>query len=292
MDEYKLSKDIIKLAIENKEIETLRLWTILRTIQHGRSGLFTLDDLVDILLADFGYKSLKRTPKNATNIKKFKKQKYKKLRNSIFFTYSNGDLFRINSQKKLLINYKGNASTQVFTMPGFTISSSRAFMDAYIGIVLTNTRYANETSGKIINCTPRRIQQATARNHESGLFPKQHRKIIEPFATLEKAKAKQLEIINHGIFVNDPFPYKGGYAIAVSTSNQYTANVLRRFKGKLSKREYTQGTTPNKLKSAFRGRGTTENRYYYEEKLNGKCLEFDRRHYSLNAFILDHSKIL
>jgi hypothetical protein len=290
METYKLSKHIVKLAAENKELENLRLWSILRSYSHSHKGIFHLDELAEHLFK-IGQKSLEKIPKNISDINKWKKNKHREFKNSIFFEHIKNDSFRFKGQKSILLTYRKNVNTEIYVIPGLTMSTRQAFLDTCIGIILNKRTYSNKTAAKIFSCSPRRIQQGTARNDKSGLFPKQHRKIIESFGTFKEAKEKQIELADHGIYSSNPFSYRGSTAITVNTSNKYFSNVLRRYKGKRNK-AHTQATGEKVVswfKPAFKGKGIKEAREYQENRLNAKILEFNTKVYNLNAFISDHS---
>lgn len=284
-----LSKDILKAALYKKEpLENLRNWLILREDWNKRSGLFSPAENIQVL-EKRGYKSLKDTG----NRNKFIAAKNKAFNNSIFFTPLKKDLFRFNSSKKVLIEYKGNTKTIEYAIPESHLNNKKLFLDFCIGVYLHKLNCSNKKAAAEFNVTPRRIQLATHRNDIAGLFPKQQRKVLEIFPDRLQALKMADTMKAQGIFTSKPFHfYKNDYAISVNTTNQYYSGVLRRKKAKFQNNGKAQQTTEFKpwFKPLFKGKTAADMRTKLEDKLQAKILTFNNSHYSLGNFILDHSK--
>jgi len=284
------SIDILNAALYNKEpLENLRNWLILRKDWNHRSGQFTLAENVHVL-QNRGYKSLGDTG----NRNKLIAAKNKAFTQSIFFTPLKPDLFRFNSQKKVLIDYKGNTKTTEYKIPESHLNNKKLFLDFCIGMYLLKHRFSNQKAAAAFNVTPRRIQLATHRNNAAGLFPKRQRKVLEIFPNKSEAFKMANDMKSHGIYISKPFQfYKTDYAIAVNTTNEYFAGVLRRKKGKFQNTGKAQQTTAKFkpwFKPLFKGKTAKSKREQLEGKLQSKVLKFNDSVYSLGDFILDHSK--
>jgi hypothetical protein len=267
-----LSRELAKIATERKELANFRDYTALRSCNFIR-GEFTLRDLARI------YK--------ISNTSKFIKQRYKKFINSIFFVHTKGDRFRYVSYKRILIKYNNTANSMIYHLPGFAISTQRAFNDACIGICI-GKEMSNDKAVKTLKFQKRRIQYATARNNDNGLIYKTIRKVVEPFGTFEDAKLTQIEAVKDGIYCGNPFRFKGSYAIALNRTNRYSSNISRRYKGKALKKAHETNETERKYKPAFRGKGARLTREKYENQYGCKFYEF-AKNYSFHRFIEDYA---
>jgi hypothetical protein len=278
-----ISRDAVKIAIEKNEKENFRIYTILRQANISR-GEFFVGQLAGML-------SNKIDPSNR---KKLIHNLYSKLNKSIFFEHIEGNKFRIVSQKKILIKHKGNSKTTVFRVPLCTVSSRQRFRDIIIGLYI-GTGKSNETASKAFNCSVRRIQLATARNHKAGLILKQIRRKIEVFETLEEAREAKDKCQQIGIITSNAFSYKRGYAISVGHTNSYSLMFSRRYKGIKTRKKHkgiiTCATTQNWTRPAFTGAGYKYAKQYFEKKYKCKFLEFNHKYDTLDNFVSRYADI-
>lgn len=283
-----LSKDIIKACLESGEsIETLRNWVILRKDCNGRSGLFTLQDNISVL-KNRGYKSLN----NKSNVNKFNVARSEMFYNSILFTPLKNGLFKFNSEKKVLINYKGNRSTVKYKIPESYLNNKRLFLDFCIGVYAAYSGFGNKRVAEAFKITGRRVQTATSRNDTEGLFLKEQRKVLEFFPDSSQALKMAYNLKEQGIISSKPFQFNKDYAISLNTSNKITPLVLRRVNGKSRKvsghTQRTERSVERWFKPVFQGKGIRDIKCYWEDKLNAKVLMFNESVYKLGDFISKH----
>ena len=249
--------------------------------------MFTLDENISVL-KNRGYKSLT----DKSNVNKFNLARTELFYNSILFTPIKKGLFKFNSEKKVLIDYKSSCTTIKYKIPAEYINSKRMFLDFCIGMYSDKTGYCNATIAAAFQITERRVQQATSRNDLKGLFPKQQRKVLEFFPDRVQALKMRSKLKSQGIISSKPFQFHKDIAISLNTSNRIFSNVLNCKKGKAA--FYPAHVQPTNEKSVkwfkpvFNGKGIRDIRQSWEDKLNAKILMFNESVYGLQDFINKH----
>jgi hypothetical protein len=233
MQEFRVNRNLLKLIYkEDETLEAYRLYVIARTHFSKRSGLFSLDDLCDILHEIYGYSSLhsgkgnKRLP--------FKRKLEKRFKESSLFRRTFDGRYIVTAEKKLLLRIKGTDKSSWYMVPGIeTILTKRLFRDFCVGIMLSGNKFrANKNIAANCECSVRRIQYATARNHKSGHFIKQYNFIEDisgSYKYIERLRAELFTL--HGISTPKPFRYKSVWVLRLNAPNSYKTMVLCGVKG-------------------------------------------------------------
>ncbi len=216
-----------------------------------RSGLFSLDELCDILHVEYGYRSLHNRPGNKR--KRFKQNLEEQLSESILFRRAPDGRYILNSEKKILIKYKGASKSSWYQLPNKSyLENKKIFQDYCIGAMLSGNRFrANKNISKYCGLTVRRVQYATRRNHVTCLFRKQYNYIETlsgDYKTIEKARAELFNIHD----ITSPLlskKYGPQWVLRLNAPNTYRSFVLSGVKG------YTAQPTGSQGKKARAGSG-------------------------------------
>ena len=230
----RISRGIIKLSrSRGSDLEDYRYYCIARHHYALRSGIFSLDELCDILHAEYDYTSLHRRPGN--DRRRFKQRLIGIIQVSALFSELLDGRYKANSEKGLLSRYnKGHNKSMWYEIPDKSIlSSKKAFFDFCVGSLLAGNRFrANKNIAEHCGVSVRRIQYATSRNHKSGTFIK-HYNFLEGFtgtySDVEKFRAIIFNV--HGITSPLPKKHKKEWVMRLNAPNTYRANTLCGIKG-------------------------------------------------------------
>jgi len=232
--QVRLNRNLLKLVVklEQGDVESYRLYAIARAHFSGRSGVFSLDDLCDVLHRHYGYKSLHRRPGNKRA--PFKGKLAKRFAASSLFRQAPDGRYVINAERKVLNQYKGTTKSSWYELPSpAVLAKKRDFSDFCIGIMLAGNRFrANKNVAGYCCRTVRRVQLATMRNNANDTFIKQYNFIegkTGPYKEIERQRAVLLNI--HGITSPLPSRYKDEWILRLNAPNSYQTLVLSGVKG-------------------------------------------------------------
>jgi hypothetical protein len=280
-----LSRDLIKIAIENNELNNYNNYLKLQK-SNLPCGQFTLLQLAQIT----NHKSLK----NKSNFNRWKSVTYKQLIGSEFVCHVKGDTFQIISWKKILVKHKGNAKTSFYRVPLCAISTRQAFKDRCIGLFIGREK-SNKTAANAFKCSERRVQFATSRNNKVSLITKQARRKIEVFKTQVEAQKAMEKCNDIGVNTSNVFKYKLEYGISVGHTNSYQILISRRYKGikarKRAEDSKTCARSENWTRPAFTGASQKYAKQYFEKKHKCKFVEFNHKYYTLDDFAHTYSEV-
>jgi len=288
----RISRGIIKLArSRGSNLDDYRYYVIARHHYALRSGIFSLDELCDILHAEYGYTSLHRRPGN--DRKRFKQRITVIIQESVLFTELSDGRFKANSEKGLLSRYnKGHNKSMWYEIPEKSIlSSKKRFFDFCVGSLLAGNRFrANKNIAEHCGVSVRRIQYATSRNHKNGTFIK-HYNFLEGFTgTYQDVEKFRAIIFNvHGITSPLPRKHKMEWVMRLNAPNTYRAGTLCGIKGDCAQPIVTQ---VRKEACWFipvieRDRQTK----LFDESYDNRWF-FNDRVYNTDRYIQDNSKFL
>lgn len=229
----RVSRSIIKIVKhQGGNFDDYRYYVIARHHFALRSGIFSLDELCDILHDEHGYKSVHRRPGN--DRRRFKARLAEILGNSILFTLLEDGRYKTNSERRLLARYNGGSRTGWYELSDPAIlGSRRLFFDFCVGSLLAGNKFrANKNIANYCSCTVRRIQYATSRNHKEHRFHKRFNFIEDFSGTWEDVQKFRAILLNvHGITSPEPVRIKGGWMVRLNAPNTYSAFVLSGVKG-------------------------------------------------------------
>ena len=234
MQGIRINRNLLKLTykLEQGSIEPYRLYVIARAHFYKRAGIFSLDELCDVLHLYYGYKSLHKRPGN-------KRAKYRArfteiLGASFLFRQAPDGRFILNSERKLLNKHRGTTKSSWYELPSpEVLASKQAFSDFCIGSMLAGNKFrANKNIAGYCSCTVRRIQFATARNHSNDTFSKQFNFIHDISGSYKAVERTRAELLNiHGITSPLPVRYKDEWVLRLNAPNSYRSLVMSGVKG-------------------------------------------------------------
>lgn len=287
----RLSRGIIKILRKNGgDVDEYRYYVVARLHFARRSGIFSTDELCDLLHVEFGYASLHRDPGN--DRRRFKARLSRLLDGSILFTAMDDGRYKINAERRILSRYNGGSRTGWYALDDPSVLGSRGrFFDFCVGALLAGNKFrANKNIARYCGCTVRRIQYATSRNHKEGLFHKRFNFIEDFSGTWEEVQKFRAVLLNvHGI--TSPLPVKvkkGLWALRLNAPNTYSAFVLSGVKGDRAqpticpvRREqcwFVPVPERNKQLKLFE---ESQKRWYFNDRI-----------YDADRYVQDHSRYL
>jgi len=255
-----------------------------------RAGIFSLDELCDVLNRHYGYKSLHRKPGN-------KRATYRKryttiLGASFLFRQAPDGRYILNSERKMLNKHRGTTKSSWYELPSpEVLASKQAFNDFCIGALLAGNKFrANRNIATYCGCTVRRIQFATARNHRGGTYNKQFNFIHDISGTYQAVERTRAELLNiHGITSPLPVQHKDEWVLRLNAPNSYRSLVMSGVKGYAAR-----PTAPRKEKSEcwftpIRQKFRQLELFQKDERKNWV---FKTGVYSINDYVRDNSGLL
>lgn len=286
-------------------IDEYRYYVIVRHNFSHRSGIFSLDELCDIMHSDYSYSSLHNGPGN--DRRRYKQRLREMFVESFLFTPLDDGRFKINSERKLLIQYNGGNKTGWYEINDSSIlASQKAFFDFCVGTLLSGNMFrANKNIAKYCGCSVRRIQHATSRNHKNKRFRKTYNFIEDFSGTWEDVQKFRAILLNvHHITSPLPFKKKGQWHVRLNAPNTYSACVFSGVKGHKAKptesplRKEECWFIPVKeikdlkrnMKKNKRPRKTKD--IETDTEISAKRWNFNERVYNADRYVNDHSGFL
>ena len=291
----RISRGIIKLArSRGSNLEDYRYYCIARHHYALRSGIFSLDELCDLLHVEYDYASLHRRPGN--DRRRFKQRLTAIIQNSELFTELLDGRFKANSEKGLLSRYnKGHNKSMWYEIPDKAIlSSKKQFFDFCVGSLLAGNRFrANKNIAEHCGVSVRRIQYATSRNHKSGTFIKRYN-FLEDFSGSSKDVEKFRAILFnvHGISSPLPRKYRKEWVVRLNAPNTYRANTLCGIKGDRAQPMAVHVSKKVKESSWFIPAIEMKKSKLISDYSDDKRWIFNDSVYNANRYIQDNSKYL
>jgi hypothetical protein len=286
----RVNRGICKLIAETGgNFNDYRLYLIARAHFSGRSGIFSINELCDILNLHYGYTSLSRLPGN--DRKGFIRRTKPVFDGSFLFSPLSDGRYRIESERKILSRLgKVKRSSWFLAVDIDIILSRRKFADFCVGTMLAGNKFrANRNIAQQCGCTVRRIQYATSRNHRSRLFHKQYNHVeVKVGSHTDVMRTRAHLLAEHGI--TSPLPRRMSprdWVLTLNAPNSYRAIVLSGVKGR--KAQATGIIAQRKDESWFTMQRDekVKRRQYIEEK---PCRwHFNEKKYDFGRYITDHS---
>ena len=293
MQGIRLNRNLLKLVqVRGGDIETYRFYLIVRASFQFRSGIFSTDELMDVLFSDYNYSSLHHRPGNGRRL----------IKNRLVALFDASFLFRkcpdgryiARSERRILREMKGTDKSSWYEIPAVSLSSKGAFRDFSIGVLASGNRFrSNRKLASYCNCTVRRIQAATANNHKKGYFHKTYNFIEEKTASKETIDRERGFLMNlHGITSPLPTRYKGEWILRLNAPNAYRCLLLSGVKGFAQATENT-GTQTGPGKCWFTPVKTQKRvPSLFREYEDSRRWVFNERHYTFDRYVQDNSKYL
>jgi hypothetical protein len=282
----------VKIALrQDGSLDCYRMYVIARYHFSGRSGLFSIDELCDVLHQQYGYRSLHKRPGNGR--RDFIRKWYPALSGSVFFRQaSDGRLITV-SERKLLVKYHDTTKSGWFQVPPRYLMSKGEFFDFCVGIMVAGNRFrCNGNIARQFNCTKRRIQTATSRNHKSGIVLKQFNFINDISGSYKEIERTRAALFNdHKISSPRPIRRNSKWILRLNAPNSYHCFVLSGVKGD---RAQPTGQKVRKQEKCWfepiREKKQTQ-LDLFKPGIHKNWL-FNPSEYTLGDYICDHSSIL
>jgi hypothetical protein len=290
----RVNRALIKLVKSTGgDFNDYRLYVIARAHFASRSGIFAINELLDLLNLHYGYKSLHRLPGN--DRKGFLKRLLPVLASSVLFTPLSDGRYKANSERKLLSRVAKAKRSGWYEFDDINILlSRRLFADFCVGCLLAGNKFrANKNISNNLGCTVRRVQFATSRNHKASTFFKQYNYVEEITGSFTEVMRHRAILLNvHGISSPQPFYAKERHCwiLRLNAPNSYRSIVLSGVKGHKAQ---PPEKTVRKEDCWFipkRGQRDEANLLFKEVK-NEKLWTFNERLYDSTRYIRDHSKL-
>ena len=132
----RVNRALIKLVKQTGgDFNDYRLYVIARLHFRFRSGIFSINELLDLLHLHYGYKSLHNQPGN--DRKGFLKRLLPVLHKSVLFTPLTDGRYKANSERKLMSTVAHAKRSGWYEIPDInTLLSRRLFADFCVGCLL------------------------------------------------------------------------------------------------------------------------------------------------------------
>jgi len=298
MEPVRLNRDLVKIVYKYCDLEAYRLYVIARLGYSSRSGIFSLDELCDLLHQGYGRASLHRRPGNGR--RRYQDRLAELLGGSLLFTALQDGRYRANSERAVVARFQKGTRHGYYTLPDASIlASKRQFFDFCVGMLLSGNRFrANKNISKYCGCTVRRVQYATSRNHREELFRKQYNFIEDFSGTYEEVLQFRAMLFNvHGI--SSPLPVKrsGEWVLRLNAPNSYTASVLsgvkgdRAYKARQAQPTVRPGRKEERWFIPIREKKAGQMKLF-KDPARDKRWFFNTKVYTADRYIQDHSRFL
>jgi hypothetical protein len=295
----RVSRGIIRLVKSmGGDFDDYRYYVIVRHHFAMRSGVFSLDELCDLLHSEYGYASLHHRPGN--DRRRHKRRLAAILAGSVLFSLLPDGRYKVNAEKSLLSKYgKGSRNGWYLLSDATILTSRRRFFDFCVGTLLSGNKFrANKNIASYCGCSVRRVQYATSRNHKEYLFTKQYNFVEEfsgPYEEVLRFRAVLLNV--HGITSPLPSRYKGEWVLRLNAPNSYRSNVLSGVKGDRAyqARQAQPTVRPSRKEECWfvpvREKKDRQLKLFKDPEC-GKRWFFNTRVYDVNRYVQDHSRFL
>ena len=210
--------------------EIIRIYYLCNTAFYKKSGVFTLEELADLLYAK-GYKSLR--PGSGGNRQKKIKQ-LQLLLNSApeLFIQTKPYIYRSVSKHKI---HRYKSSERKIDDRLFHKNNKREFYDLCIGIITDGKTIDREKISKITGYTKAKVCQAVKANDEKGYILKVNNEIVlGSYNNKDHAIKFRLKLF-HGRYkiISHIRQYAKQWHIVLPGANSYTSEMLISESGKL-----------------------------------------------------------
>ena len=280
------------------QFDDYRYYVIARHHFAQRSGIFSLDELCDLLHREYGYASLHHRPGN--DRRRHMRRLAAILGDSFLFVVLPDGRYRANSERGLLSRYEKGARNGWYNLPDHTLLSSRQrFFDFCVGTLLSGNKFrANKNISSYCGCTVRRVQYATSRNHKGELFIKQYNFIEDFTGPYEEVLQFRAVLFNvHGISSPLPVRYKGEWVLRLNAPNSYRSNVLSGVKGDraFQARQAQPTVRPSRKEECWfipvRVKKERQMKLF-KDPVYDKRWFFNTKVYNTHRYVQDHSRFL
>lgn len=283
-------RETLSAANAATQLDDYRLYVIARHHFGLRSGIFSLDDLMDVLHAGYGYASLHHRPGN--DRRRFAARQALRLGASHLFAVLPDGRYRINSERYIQSKYARSKKSGWYEIADpAVLHSRRSFYDFCVGALLAGNKFrANKNIANQCGCTVRRVQYATARNHRESRFYKQYNFVEDFTGTWEEVTRYRAILLNvHGITSPRPVRVrKGEYLVRLNAPNSYRSIALSGVKGNKAQ---PPKKTAKKEDSWFIPVPTRERQLDLFAEQNYRRWYFNEHVYNTDRYIQDNSAL-
>jgi len=269
MDLY-FNKQLISTLYKTNRHEAefnYRYYLIAKLHFYKRSGIFSLNELMDILHAHYDHKTLHHNPGN--NRTKFRKRLQVSFDASMLFERLQDGRYKAKTEKRYF-RYSQRIKT-----PLEALKSKRAFIDALVCVLMAGNGFKSyNQAAEQTGYTASRIQYAVRRGSAAGFLEKTNNLVITDVSSADKREVEQARRFFariHGIFTPGPLRYKGQYHLCFYAPNSYSI-VDRGHKGASGHLTYI----------------TKQCRYKIIDRMNQINVMLFNKNYSMSQYIGDY----
>jgi hypothetical protein len=210
---------LIKDIVRTDSLDNLHYYLIIKNYYFQRSGLFSIDELLNLLHANYNYKTLSTNPGNQRA--RYKKQLEPQLDTSILFRRVPDGRYIINGSRQF--QFRKNKKIQFLYSD---LSTSRQFFDGLIYGIVTSRPFAGITeTAQILKVSDRRISYGIDRLIKTGRIKKIQNLIIPETPAQESKKSinklRYTLFKEHGILTPKPVFFKGVRYFALFWKNSF-----------------------------------------------------------------------
>jgi hypothetical protein len=186
-----------------------------------RSGIFSLDEFLDILHTHYGFKSLHRKPGN--NRTRYKKRFLTIFSHSPIFSVQMDGRIKYVPEKKIISARELRHASRI-RLDLADLSQGKIFTDRIIGIISTGNQLKSyQTMAEQTHFSRRRCIQAAKQNNDDQKFIKYHNYILvkssKYISDINRERDNLLSI--HNIHTPEPVKYLGEWHLCLYAPNSY-----------------------------------------------------------------------
>jgi len=312
MFEIRINRNLLRIVHGHDDnIEAYRFYVIARHAFSNQSGLFSLDELCDVLHHSYDYSSLYRG--RGSQRSGYRRRFKAMFTDSIFFQSLTDGRFKINSERKILKKIYNSDKSSWYQIPNKEILASKGkFRDFSIGVLLNGNKFRSNTNiANYCSISKRRIQLATASNHKKDYFTKQYNIIDDCSGTKQQVTRLRAELYNiHGITTPKPFRRQRQTVVVekkphVKVTEQVLAEWVLRVQAPNSYTSYTilSGVKGFNTQALAKSKHKKERHCWFvpirenNKQLNlfkneKKRWAFNDKVYNINTYVQDNSRYL
>lgn len=219
----KYNKQLVKtlFKISKEEINNYRYYLIAKIHFYNRSGLFSLDELLDLLHEEYNFKTLHHRPGN--NRHKYKRKFRAQFKQSILFVQLSDGRFKYIPEKRINPDFTYSKTLLVYNSD---LKARRTHLDACLMVLYSGNQFKSYQAIKNQSgYTIKRIQESIKRNVSKGRLKKINNLVFSNLLSYrlkkEATRVRAKLLHHHGIATPEPFKYKGRFYLLLYAANSY-----------------------------------------------------------------------
>jgi hypothetical protein len=217
-----LNRQLLKSLVkrDRREIEAYRFYIIARKHFSRRSGVFSINEFLDVLQVEGYSRTLHHGPGN--NRMRYAARLRNIFNSSMLFEQRRDGRYRARSMRRHF------GYSTMFPCPPEALKTKRAFTDFCTCVLISsNGMKSREITAEQTGFTVSRIDYAIKRGQAAGYLEKQNNIIIAQSSddkqALQRQRGRLLAV--HGIATPPLFRFKNQYHVGIYAANNYRVDV-------------------------------------------------------------------